>query len=108
MKINPQVVIDSLIEHITAAVLKAHEVEKLRQWLPEQQFSRVSYRLLGALPDGPAKLDFFCEMTLQLQPQQTLSVVRVLGQASHESAQWKVNEIYDVEVDPTDSSPRVP
>lgn len=102
MKINPQVVVDELINHITAAVLVAPEVEKLLPRGKEDRFSRAGYQLLGAIHDGPAKLDFFCEITLQAEKQRSSFLVKVLGQASRESSRWKIAQIYDVEVDPLD------
>lgn len=108
MKINPQVVIDELIDHITAVVLHTPEIEKLLQRGKEDRFSRASYQLLGALPDGPTKLDFFCEITLQAEKHRGSFLVKVLGQASLDSSRWKITEIYDVEVDRPGSRPRVP
>ncbi|WP_457280273.1 hypothetical protein [Polaromonas sp. P5_D5] len=108
MKINPQVVIDELIDHLTALVLHTPEIEKLRQRRKEGRFSRAGYQLLGALPDGPEKLDFICEITLQTEKQRSSFLVKVLGQASHDGSHWKITEIYDVEVELADSSPPVP
>ncbi len=102
MKIDPQVVIDELINHITAVVLIAPEVEELLQPGKKDKFSRAGYQLLGAIPDGPAKLDFLCEITLQAEKQRSSFLVKVLGEASRESLGWKITQIYDVEVDPLD------
>jgi hypothetical protein len=103
MKIDPQVVVDELINHLTAAVLIAPEVEKLLQRGEEDRFSRAGYQLLGAIPDGPAKLDFLCEITLQAEKQRTSFLVKVLGEASRESSGWKITQIYDIAVDPLES-----
>jgi hypothetical protein len=108
MKINPQLVIDGLIDHITAVVLHTPEIEKLLSGGKEDRFVRTGYQLLGALPDGPAKLDFFCEISLQAEKQRSSFLVKVLGQASHDGSRWKITEIYDVEVDQAGSGPRVP
>lgn len=102
MKIDPQVVVDGLINHITAAVLIAPEVEKLLQQGKEDKFSRVGYQLLGAIPDGTAKLDFLCEITLQAEKQRSSFLVKVLGEATRESSGWQITQIYDVAVDPMD------
>lgn len=102
MKINPQVVVDGLIDHITAAVLIAPEVEKLLQRENKDRFNRAGYQLLGALPDGPTKLDFFCEITLQAEKQRSSFLVKILGQAGYEDSRWRITQIYDVEVDPLD------
>ncbi len=103
MKIDPQVVVDGLINHLTAAVLTAPEVEKLLQQGKEDKFSRAGYQLLGAIPDGTAKLDFFCEITLQAEKQRSSFLVKVLGEASRESSGWRITQIYDVEVGPLES-----
>ena len=103
MKINPQVVVDGLINHITAAVLIDPEVEKLLQQGKEDKFSRAGYQLLGAIPDGTAKLDFLCEITLQAEKQRSAFLVKVLGEASRESSGWKISQIYDIAVDPLQS-----
>lgn len=102
MKINPQLVVDGIINQITAAVLIAPEVEKLLQQGKEDKFSRAGYQLLGAIPDGTAKLDFLCEITLQAEKQRSSFAVKVLGEASRESSGWKITQIYDIEVDPLD------
>ena len=102
MKLNPQVVIDGLIDHITTVVVGTPEVEKLLQGGKQDRFDRAGYQLLGALPDGPAKLDFFCEITLQAQKQRSSFQVKVLGQAAYEGSRWKITQIYDVEIDPLD------
>lgn len=108
MKINPQVVIDELIDHITAVVLQTPEIEKLLQGGNEDRFSRTGYQLLGALPDGPTKLDFLCEITLQAEKQRSSFLVKVLGQAARDGSHWKITEIYDVEGDQAGNGTRVP
>jgi hypothetical protein len=100
MKIDPQVVVDGLINHITAAVLTAPDVEKLLQRGKEDKFCRAGYQLLGAIPDGTGKLDFLCEITLQAEKQRSAFRVKVLGEASRESSAWRITQIYDIEVDP--------
>lgn len=102
MKTDPQVVVDGLINHITAAVLIAPEVEKLLRRGKEDRFNRAGYQLLGALPDGPAKLDFLCEITLQAEKQRSSFLVKVLGEACRESSGWKITQIYNIAVDPLD------
>ena len=108
MEINPQVVIDGLIDQLTHVVLHAPAVEKLRQERQEDRFSRSGYQLLGAITDGPAKLDFLCEITLQGEKPHPSFPVKVLGQAARDGARWQITEIHDVEVDRAGSSPRMP
>jgi hypothetical protein len=102
MKINPQAVVDGLINQITAAVLTTPEVEELLQRGKKDRFNRVGHQLLGALPDGPARLDFLCEITFQTETQSRPFLVKVLGQASHDSSHWNITQIEGVEVDPLD------
>ena len=84
------------------AVLTAPEVEKLLQRGKEDRFNRAGYQLLGAIPDGHAKLDFLCQITLQAEKQRSSFRVKVLGEASRESSGWQITQIYDIEVDPLD------
>lgn len=102
MVANPSVVIDELIPRITSIVLRTYEVEQL---LPDDSNERLSlarYELVSAVSTGTGHIDFSCKLLLKADEQHSSFLVKVQGQAAYETPVWRINEIYDLVVDPLD------
>ncbi|SFU28247.1 hypothetical protein SAMN05216350_10167 [Polaromonas sp. YR568] len=102
MIVNPSVVVDELIQRITSIVLRTYEVEQL---LPEgnsESLSLASHELVSAVATDTGQIDFSCELLLKAEERRSSFLVKVQGQAAYETPVWRINEIYDVVVDPLD------
>lgn len=99
---NPNSVVDELIGRITAIVLRTYEVEQLLPQGSEEQLSLAAHELISAISTDTGQIDFSCELTLEAPERGSSFLVKVRGQAAYESPLWRINEIYEVAVDPLD------
>jgi hypothetical protein len=99
---NPNQVVDELIGRITAIVMRTYEVEQLLPRDSGQQLSLAAHELISAISMDTGYIDFSCELTLETRERCSSFLVKVQGQAAYESPVWRINEIYDVAVDPLD------
>lgn len=102
MVTNPDEVVDELIGRITAIVMRTYEVEQLLPRGTEERLSLAAHELVSAISTDTGHIDFSCELTLQAPEACSSFLVKVRGQAAYESPVWRINEIYDVVVDPLD------
>jgi hypothetical protein len=99
---NPNSVVDELIGRITAIVMRTYEVEQLLPRDSEEKLSLAAHELISAISTDMGQIDFSCELTLRAPERCSSFLVKVRGQAAYESPMWRINEIYDVIVDPLD------
>jgi hypothetical protein len=99
---NPYQVVDELIARITAIVMRTYEVEQLLPRESGEQLSLAGHELISAISTDTGHIDFSCELTLETSERCSSFLVKVQGQAAYESPVWRINEIYDVVVDPMD------
>lgn len=99
---NPNLVVDELIGRITAIVMRTYEVEQLLPRDIEERLSLANHELISAISTDAGRIDFSCELTLEARQRGSSFLVKVRGQAGYESPVWRINEIYDVVVDPLD------
>lgn len=99
---NPSVVIDELIRRITSIVLRTYEVEQLLPGDSIERLSLASHELVSAVSTDTGHIDFACELLLKSEERRSSFLVKVRGQAAYETPVWRINEIYDVVVDPQD------
>jgi len=99
---NPNQVVDELIGRVTAIVLRTYEVEQLLPAGSEEPLSLAGHELISAISTDTGHIDFSCELTLETRERCSSFLVKVQGQAAYESPMWRINEIYDVVVDPLD------
>jgi len=102
MIVNPSVVVDELIQRITAIVLRTYEVEQLLPGDSVERLSLARHELVSAVSTDTGSIDFSCELLLKAEEQRSSFLVKVQGQAAYETPVWRINEIYDVVVDPLD------
>ncbi len=102
MIVNPSVVIDELIQRITSIVLRTYEVEQLLPQGSTERLSLARHELISAVSTDTGHIDFSCELLLKADEQRSSFLVKVRGQAGYETPVWRINEIYDVVVDPLD------
>lgn len=99
---NPNSVVDELIGRITAIVMRTYEVEQLLPRDSKERLSLAGHELISAISTDAGRIDFSCELTLEALERSSSFLVKVRGQAAYESPVWRINEIYDVVVDPVD------
>jgi hypothetical protein len=99
---NPNQVVDELIGRITAIVMRTYEVEQLLPRGSGDRLSLAAHELISAISTDTGHIDFSCELTLEARERCSSFLVKVQGQAAYESPVWRINEIYDVVVDPLD------
>jgi len=99
---NPNSVVDELIDRIAAIVLRTYEVEQLLPQGSKERLSLAAHELISAISTDTGRIDFSCELTLEAPQRCSSFLVKVQGQAAYESPVWRINEIYDVVVDPLD------
>jgi len=99
---NPTSVVDELIGRIAAIVLRTYEVEQLLPRDSKERLSLAAHELISAISTDTGRIDFSCELTLEAPERCSSFLVKVQGQAAYESPVWRINEIYDVVVDPLD------
>jgi hypothetical protein len=99
---NPNSVVDELIERIAAIVMRTYEVEQLLPKDSPERLSLAAHELISAISTDTGRIDFSCELTLEAAERRSSFLVKVQGQAAYESPVWRINEIYDVVVDPLD------
>jgi len=99
---NPTQVVDELIGRIAAIVMRTYEVEQLLPGENEERLSLAGHELISAISTDTGHIDFSCELTLETRERCSSFLVKVQGQAAYEGPMWRINEIYDVVVDPLD------
>lgn len=102
MIVHPSVVIDELIPRITSIVLRTYEVEQLLPGDSAERLSLARHELVSAVSTNTGHIDFSCELLLKADERRSSFLVKVQGQAAYETPMWRINEIYDVVVDPLD------
>lgn len=102
MVTNPNSVVDDLISRITAIVLRTYEVDQLLPPESAERLSLAGHELVSAISTDTGQIDFSCELTLAAHERKSAFLVRVQGQAAYETPIWRINEIYNVVVDPLD------
>lgn len=102
MIVNPSIVIDELINRITAIVLRTYEVEQLLPRDSAERLSLASHELISAVSTDTGHIDFSCELLLKAEERKSSFLVKVRGRAAYETPMWRINEIDDVVVDPQD------
>jgi hypothetical protein len=99
---NPDSVVAELIGRIAAIVMRTYEVEQLLPRGCEHRLSLADHELVSAISTDAGRIDFSCELTLEARERGSSFLVKVQGQAAYESPVWRINEIYEVVVDPLD------
>lgn len=99
---NPHLVVDELIGRITAIVLRTYEVKQLLPRDSKEGLSLAAHELISAISTDAGRIDFSCELTLEAAERGSSFLIKVQGQAAYESPVWRINEIYEVVVDPMD------
>jgi hypothetical protein len=102
MVTNPNSVVDDLISRITAIVLRTYEVDQLLPPESDERLSLAGHELVSAISTDTGQIEFFCELTLAARERKSAFLVKVQGQAAYETPIWRINEIYNVVVDPLD------
>ncbi len=102
---NPNSVVDELIGRIAAIVMRTYEVEQLLPRDSTERLSLAAHELISAISTDTGQIDFSCELTLEAVERCSSFLVKVQGQAAYESPVWRINEIYEVVVDPLDRGP---
>ena len=102
MLANPSAVVDELIQRITSIVLRTYEVKQLLPGDGVERLSLARHELVSAIATDTGHIDFSCELLLKADGQRSSFLVKVQGQAAYETPVWRINEIYDVVVDPLD------
>ena len=107
MDTDPELIIRGLIDRITVIVVRTFEVDQLLKPGTGHRFARVDFSITRAVHTGPLEVEFASDLILQaerangeLLPNSYL--VKVTGQSAFESPVWRINEIFDVVVDPID------
>ena len=102
MLTNPDSVVDDLIHRITEIVLRTYEVDQLLPSESAERLSLAAHELVSAISTDNGEIEFSCELTLVAHERRSAFLVKVQGQAAYETPIWRVNEIYEVVVDPLD------
>ncbi len=107
MDTDPELIIRNLIDRITVIVVRTYEVDQLLKPDTGDRFTRVDFRITRAVHTSALEVEFACDLILQAERANGQSLpnsylVKVTGQSAFESPVWRINEIFDVLVDPID------
>jgi len=107
MDTDPIHIIRGLADRITVVVVRTFEVDQLLKPGTDDRFARVAFEILSAVQTKPKHVEFSCALMLQAERSNGDKLpnsyrVKVSGEAAFESPVWRLNEIFDVVVDPLD------